>query len=150
MSVSLTLRSDDLDCHFPFKIYHLKPVLVLWFYYYYYYQCAFLIYYSCLIALQSLWYFLFLKSDPFANIFSLLYSAENYTQYLIIIYNGKEFEKEYILHRFSFCMATPTAYGSSWAGNHIRAGAANYTAAVVIQDPLTHFTRLGIELTPLQ
>ena len=50
----------------------------------------------------------------------------------------------------SFFMAAPTACGSSWARDWIRATAVIYTTAVATPDPLTHFTGLGITPAPLQ
>ena len=47
-------------------------------------------------------------------------------------------------------MATPTAYGSSWAKDQIWATAATYATAMATQDPLTHCARLGIEPVPPQ
>ena len=47
-------------------------------------------------------------------------------------------------------MATPPAYGNSWARDCIPVAGATYVAALVTQDPLTHCTELGIEPMPLQ
>ena len=46
-----------------------------------------------------------------------------------------------------FFMAAPTAYGSSWARDWIWAEAVTYAAPVAMPDPLTHRTRLQIELS---
>ena len=45
---------------------------------------------------------------------------------------------------FYFLMATPLAYGSSWARDQIR------VTAVATLDPLTHGTGPGIKPMPLQ
>ena len=42
------------------------------------------------------------SDQKMSAILQLLYSTENYAQYLIITYNGKEYESEYIhTHQFS-------------------------------------------------
>ena len=51
---------------------------------------------------------------------------------------------------FIFFMATPVAYGSSWARDWIWTTAAIYTAAVATSDPLTHCTGWEIIPSPLQ
>ena len=57
-----------------------------------------------------------------------------------------QWELEYI---YIFFKAAPTVAGSSRARDWIQAVAAIYATAVEIPDPLTHYTRPGIEPVPL-
>ena len=57
----------------------------------------------------------------------------------------------FIFILFYFLMATPSAYGSSWAGDLIQATAATYIrAATATLDPLTHCLGPGDEAAVLE
>ena len=47
-------------------------------------------------------------------------------------------------------MAALMAYGSSWARDWIQTSVVTYASAVVMPDPLTHFTGPEMEPLPLQ
>ena len=70
------------------------------------------------------------------EVYSRYYFFINYVycKYLILTYF------------YSFLLAIPKAYGSSWARDQIWATYAAYIIAVALPDPQTHCARLGIEL----